>query len=110
MPNLLEVISKLFAASEPASAAPISAASTASSSLAAAPVSGLSRLIGLTPAFHLRLLSLLDLGYKLRLRLPLFISAGFGLAHLFSSYVVELEVGLDESEDEEDGDVLEDAA
>ena len=109
MPNLLEVISKLFAASEPASAAPISAASTASS-LAAAPVSGLSRLIGLTPAFHLRLLSLLDLGYKLRLRLPLFISAGFGLAHLFSSYVVELEVGLDESEDEEDGDALEDAA
>ena len=108
MPNLLEVISKLFAASEPASAAPISAASTASS-LATAPVSGLSRLIGLTPAFHLRLLSLLDLGYKLRLRLPLFISAGFGLAHLFSSYVVELEVGLDESEDEEDGDALEDA-
>ena len=109
MPNLLEVISKLFAASEPASAAPISAASTASS-LATAPVSSLSRLIGLTPAFHLRLLSLLDLGYKLRLRLPLFISAGFGLAHLFSSYVVELEVGLDESEDEEDGDALEDAA
>ena len=105
MPNLFEVISKLFAASPPALALASATPSASSVTSALTPTSGssgLSRLLGLTPTFHLRLLSLLNLGYKLRLRLPLFISAGFGLAHLFSSYVVELEVGLDESEDEED--------
>ena len=65
--------------------------------------SPLSRLLGLDAAFHRRLLGLLDLGYKCRLRLPLFISAGFVLCHLLSNFVPRVEINVQVVGDDENG-------
>jgi hypothetical protein len=67
----------------------------------------LSRALGLTEAFHLRLLHLLDLGYKCRLRLPLFISAGFIVCHLVSNYVPRIEINVQVVEEQDEVIVVE---
>lgn len=71
-------------------------------------ISYLSRMLGLNPRFQTTLVHLLDLGYKCRLRLPLFISAGFFLCHLFSNYIprVEINVQVIEEEGDEEADEL----
>ena len=68
--------------------------------------------LGLGPRFQHTLVGLLDLGYKCRIRLPLFISAGFVLCHIFSVYLPTVEInvevieenraGLEEDEEEEE--------
>jgi len=75
-------------------------------------LSWLSRMIGIGPRFQHTLVGLLDLGYKCRIRLPLFISAGFVLCHIFSVYLPTVEInvevieenraGLEESDEEEE--------
>ena len=79
---------------------------SASFSVPAPPVGGLSRLIGLNGCRRYVLLRLFDLGYALRLRLPLLISAGFFLCHLFSIYFPRIEINVevveDDIDDEED--------
>jgi len=45
------------------------------------------------------LVQLLDLGYKCRIRLPLFISAGFVLCHIFSVYLPTVEINVEVIED-----------
>ena len=67
---------------------------------------------GLGPRFQHTLVGLLDLGYKCRIRLPLFISAGFVLCHIFSVYLPTVEInvevieenraGLEEDDEEEE--------
>ena len=69
-------------------------------------------LSGLGPRFQHTLVGLLDLGYKCRIRLPLFIGAGFVLCHVFSVYLPTVEInvevieenraGLEEEEEEDD--------
>ena len=70
-------------------------------------------LSGLGPRFQHTLVGLLDLGYKCRIRLPLFISAGFVLCHIFSVYLPTVEINVEvieenraglEDEDEEEED------
>lgn len=68
-------------------------------------ISTLSRLIGLGPRFHTSLVHLLELGYKCRVRMPLFIGASFVICHFFANYIprVDLqieEVGFDDDEEE----------
>jgi len=58
-------------------------------------LSHLSRLLGVGPRFQHTLLGLLHLGYKCRLRLPLFISAGFVLCHIFSVYLPTVEINVE---------------
>jgi len=72
-------------------------------------LSWLSKLLGIGPRFHGTLLRLLNLGYKCRIRLPLFISAGFVLCHIFSVYLPTVEINVEviddnnaEEEDEEE--------
>lgn len=62
-------------------------------------VSWLSRMLGIGPRFHGTLLHLLRLGYKCRIRLPLFISAGFFLCHVFSVYLPTVEINVEVIED-----------
>jgi len=62
-------------------------------------VSWLSRMIGVGPRFQGTLLHLLRLGYKCRIRLPLFISAGFVLCHIFSVYLPTVEINVEVIED-----------
>merc|ERR1719209_1053436 len=62
-------------------------------------LSWLSRMIGLGPRFQHTLVGLLDLGYKCRIRLPLFISAGFVLCHIFSVYLPTVEINVEVIED-----------
>ena len=67
---------------------------------------------GLGPRFQHTLIGLFDLGYKCRIRLPLFISAGFVLCHIFSVYLPTVEInvevieenraGLEEEDEEEE--------
>ena len=59
-------------------------------------------MLGLNPRFHVTLVRLLELGYKCRVRLPLFISAGFFLCHLFSSYVPRVEINVQVVEEPDD--------
>jgi len=75
--------------------------------------SWISRLLGVGPRFQRTLINLLDFGYKCRIRLPLFISAGFVLCHVFSVYLPTVEINVeviednrpeDEDPDEEDED------
>jgi len=66
-------------------------------------------MLGIGPRFQGTILQLLQLGYKCRIRLPLFISAGFFLCHIFSVYLpiveINVEVIEEEAEEEEaDGD------
>ena len=77
---------------------------SASFSVSAPPVGGLSRLIGLSGCRRYILLRLFDLGYALRLRLPLLISAGFFLCHLFSIYFPRIEINVEVVEEEDDLD------
>jgi len=63
-------------------------------------ISSLSRVIGFGPRFHASLVRLLELGYKCRIRLPLFISAGFVLCHIFSNYVPRVEINVEVIEDD----------
>jgi hypothetical protein len=73
-------------------------------------------MIGIGPRFQNTVLGLLHLGYKCRIRLPLFISAGFVLCHIFSVYLPTVEInveviednrgGLEEPEDEDYEDEL----
>lgn len=70
-------------------------------------ISTLSRMIGLGPRFHSSLVHLLELGYKCRVRMPLFIGASFVICHFFANYIprVDLqieEIGFDDEEEEED--------
>jgi len=58
-----------------------------------------SRLLGVGPRFQGTLIQLLDLGYKCRIRLPLFISAGFVLCHIFSVYLPTVEINVEVIED-----------
>jgi len=78
-------------------------------------ISWLSRLVGVGPRFQRTLIDLLSFGYKCRIRLPLFISAGFVLCHIFSVYLPTVEInvevveenrreGTESSDDEEDED------
>ncbi len=67
-------------------------------------VSPLSRILGLDRLFHRKLLGLLDLGYKCRLQLPLFVSAGFFLCHLLSNFVPRVEINVQVVGDEQDDD------
>jgi len=79
-------------------------------------LSWLSRMIGIGPRFQHTLVGLLDLGYKCRIRLPLFISAGFVLCHIFSVYLPTVEInvevieenraGPEESDEEEEEEEL----
>jgi hypothetical protein len=74
-------------------------------------ISSISSAIGLNRVFHLRLLHLIDLGYKLRFRLPFFISSAFVACHLISNYVPRVEINVqvveEDEEVDEDGHVLE---
>lgn len=74
-------------------------------------LSWISRLLGVGPRFQGTLIQLLDLGYKCRIQLPLFIGAGFVLCHIFSVYLPVLEINVEviddnrpeeEEEDEEE--------
>jgi len=47
------------------------------------------------PRFQRTLIDLLDFGYKCRIRLPLFISAGFVLCHIFSVYLPTVEINVE---------------
>jgi len=71
-------------------------------------LSCISRMIGIGPRFHNTLIGLLDLGYKCRIRLPLFISAGFVLCHFFSVYLPTVEINVEVIEDQQDDDEDED--
>jgi len=62
-------------------------------------MSWLSRLIGVGPRFQRTLVDLLAFGYKCRIRLPLFISAGFVLCHIFSVYLPTVEINVEVIED-----------
>jgi len=57
--------------------------------------SWVSRVLGVGPRFQRTLLDLLNFGYKCRLRLPLFISAGFVLCHVFSVYLPTVEINVE---------------
>jgi len=71
-------------------------------------ISWVSELVGLGPRFHSSLVSLLDLGYKCRVRMPLFIGAGFVICHLFANYIPQFDLHIvvvgDEEEEEEELD------
>lgn len=71
-----------------------------------------SRFFGFDSVFRTKVIQLFDLGYALRLKLPLFVSAGFVLCHLFISYVPRVEILVqpvdDQGEDDDDGDDEED--
>lgn len=56
-------------------------------------------MLGIGPRFQHTLIGLLDLGYKCRIRLPLFISAGFALCHIFSVYLPTVEINVEVIED-----------
>jgi len=56
-------------------------------------------MLGIGPRFQGTLVHLLDLGYKCRIRLPLFISAGFFLCHIFSVYLPTVEINVEVIED-----------
>jgi len=56
-------------------------------------------MLGIGPRFQHSLIGLLDLGYKCRIRLPLFISAGFVLCHIFSVYLPTVEINVEVIED-----------
>ena len=58
---------------------------------------------GLGPRFQHTLVGLLDLGYKCRIRLPLFISAGFVLCHIFSVYLPTVEINVEVIEENRAG-------
>jgi len=62
-------------------------------------LSWISRMLGIGPRFQHSLIGLLDLGYKCRIRLPLFISAGFVLCHIFSVYLPTVEINVEVIED-----------
>lgn len=62
----------------------------------------ISRMLGLGPRFQSSLLRLLNLGYKCRIRLPLVISAGFTLLHIFVNYVPRIEINVEPAEEEEE--------
>jgi hypothetical protein len=109
LPPLRAVLSALWKGHDTRSAlwtGSISATPSSASSGAAA-TWPISRLLGLDAAFRRRLLGLLDLGYKCRLRLPLFVSAGFLLCHLVSNFVPRVEINVqvvnDEDDDDDDG-------
>jgi hypothetical protein len=70
-------------------------------------VSWLSRMLGVGPRFQGTLLQLLRLGYKCRIRLPLFISAGFFLCHIFSVYLPTVEINVEVIEDNRQEEELE---
>lgn len=107
----LELIARIFrqtpatasASSGAISSSIVGAGSSSSIWVSPESVWRLSRCLGLSAHFHLRLLHLLDLGFKCRLRLPLFISAGFALGHLAANYVprVEFNLQLEELTDDE---------
>lgn len=65
-------------------------------------VSWISRMLGIGPRFQGTLLHLIRLGYKCRIRLPLFISAGFVLCHIFGSYIPPVEINVEFIEDNSD--------
>ena len=44
----------------------------------------------------------MDLGYKCRFKLPLIISVGFALSHLFSYYVPRVEIIVEDEEVDDD--------
>lgn len=67
------------------------------------PISAVSSLLGFGPRFHSSLVHLLELGYKCRVRMPLFIGAGFVICHLFANHIPQFDlhivvVGDDEEE------------
>jgi len=66
------------------------------------PVSWMSRMLGIGPRFQTTLSQLLHLGYKCRIRLPLLVSAGFLLCHIFSVYVPVVEINVEVVEEEEE--------
>lgn len=70
-------------------------------------VSWVSRMLGIGPRFQGTLLHLLRLGYKCRIRLPLFISAGFVLCHIFSVYLPTVEINVEVIEDNRDDEEVE---
>ena len=73
-------------------------------SLHSANVGAISRFFGLDAVFRKKVIQLLDLGYALRLKLPLIVSAGFVLCHLFISYVPRVEIIVQPVDGEGDGD------
>ena len=81
---------------------------SSSTSAAPASISGLSRLLGINRDFHSRLLTLFNLGYKCRLQLPICISVGFFLCHLFSNYVPRVEINVQVVEEELQVDIEDD--
>lgn len=62
-------------------------------------LSSISRFLGIGPRFQRTFLNLLNFGYKCRIRLPLFISAGFVLCHIFSVYLPTVEINVEVVED-----------
>lgn len=64
-----------------------------------------SKFLGLDQVFRTKVIRLLDLGYSLRIRLPLFVSAAFVLCHFISNYVPRVEINVQVIEDEEDDEV-----
>jgi len=84
-------------------------------------ISWISRVIGFGPRFQRTFIDLLNFGYKCRIRLPLFISAGFVLCHIFSVYLPTVEINVevveenraeeagDEDEEEEEYSLTEDS-
>lgn len=101
-PSTASLLLTSFTISSPSDSLRWTPNTSASFSLSAPPVGGLSRLIGLSGCRRYILLRLFDLGYALRLRLPLLISAGFFLCHLFSIYFPRIEINVEVVEEEED--------
>merc|ERR1712179_121065 len=69
--------------------------STAANSI----IGPVSRFFRLTPGFHDSLIHLLELGYKVRHRLPLLICASFVFCHLFS-HVPNVEINIEVIDDD----------
>lgn len=73
-------------------------------------VGRISGLLGLGGHFQSKFVRLLGLGYALRVKLPLFIFAGFAFSHLVINYIPRIVLELDfeeeevEEEDDEDSD------
>jgi len=84
-----------------------SSTATALSSFSLSPhscskISSVSRFLGLDRVFHLRLLHVLDLAYKLRFRLPLLISAAYATCQLIDIWVPIVDFQVEEAEDDDD--------
>ena len=68
----------------------------------------ISRLLGFNESRRYILLSLFDLAYRCRLKLPILVSVGWFFCHYFSIYfpTIEIDVELEEEEEDDDEEVI----